>query len=829
VVGAERFLAEIETTANLQHPHILPLFDSGEADGFLFYVMPYIEGETLRDRIDREKQLPVEEAVGIATAVASALAVAHEQGVIHRDVKPSNILLSRGEPLVTDFGIAIAVTKSSGARLTETGLSVGTPYYMSPEQATGDREITAASDVYALGCVLYEMLVGEPPYVGATAQAVLGKILTEKPRHPSAVRAVVPANVEGAVLRALEKLPADRFKSASGFVRAITDASFRYGESAGAAAVDPATIRRWKRLAHGAVAASFVLLGASLWGFLGRGTPAASPVVLALELGDLEVIGDVKVSPDGSTFAVAASEPGEPSLIWIRRVDEADFRPLPGTESATHADFSPNGAWVVYRDRDRDALVKVPVAGGGPVVVLDAPDINPVLPSWGPAGDIGFRDPARGAYLVSENGASGARLVLADGAIHDFLPEGRGVLGTLQGRVFVMDLDTDSLVTLLPGQSPRYLRTGHVLYRVDGIGTFVVAFDTDEMRVVGEPVPIRDDVQAGFLSAGYDVSEGGTLVFRRGTSSRSAATDRIFVFADRTGALDTVPLPPRDIDNPKISPNGRWVVFGTASRTGKQLQLLDLVTGSSPELTTGTDRKFDPAWSPDGEKVLYGAGGDADGLYVIKADRSEPARLLLPNDGVSLYPGAWGADGMAIVNARRGSNSNLWTLNPDSAAEPRVYLDADYSEHWPIFSPDGAQVAFESSETGLVEVYVRDYPVPTGKWRISEGGGSGARWSPSGDELYFWRESASGVDSLFAVPIRRDPDFDPGDPQFLFSLRRRMSRSAGDQDDWDVHPDGRFLIAIDDAAGADLGEGTGPLYLVILNWFEELKARIGGT
>ncbi|MEB3323274.1 MAG: serine/threonine-protein kinase, partial [Synechococcaceae cyanobacterium] len=233
VVGADRFLAEIETTANLQHPHILPLFDSGEADGFLFFVMPYIDGETLRDKINREKQLPVEEAVGIATAVASALAVAHEQGVIHRDIKPSNILLSRGGPLVTDFGIAIAVTSSSGARLTETGLSVGTPFYMSPEQATGDREITAASDVYALGCVLYEMLVGEPPYVGNTAQAVLGKILTEKPRNPTAVRAVVPANVEGAVLKALEKLPADRFTSASGFVRAISDTGFRYGEATG--------------------------------------------------------------------------------------------------------------------------------------------------------------------------------------------------------------------------------------------------------------------------------------------------------------------------------------------------------------------------------------------------------------------------------------------------------------------------------------------------------------------------------------------------------------------------------------------------------------------
>jgi serine/threonine-protein kinase len=160
VVGAERFLAEIETTANLQHPNILPLYDSGEADSFLYYVMPYVEGETLRERLETEKQLPVDEAVRIATAVANALNFAHEHGVVHRDIKPANILFQGGQPVVGDFGIALAVGAGGGARLTETGLSVGTPYYMSPEQATGDQQVGARSDIYSLGCVLYEMLVG---------------------------------------------------------------------------------------------------------------------------------------------------------------------------------------------------------------------------------------------------------------------------------------------------------------------------------------------------------------------------------------------------------------------------------------------------------------------------------------------------------------------------------------------------------------------------------------------------------------------------------------------------------------------------------------------
>ena len=246
VVGAERFLAEIKTTANLTHPHILPLHDSGEADGFLYYVMPYIEGETLRDRLEREKQLPVDEAIRIATDVAEALHSAHKQGVVHRDVKPANILLSEGRPLVADFGIALAVSAAGGGRLTETGLSMGTPYYMSSEQASADRDPSAASDVYSLGCVLYEMLVGEPPYTGGSAQAVLAKILTDPAPAPAKVRGSIRPNVDAAIRKALEKLPADRFTGAQDFARALGDLAFRHGESAGAGVAG--SVGPWNRL-----------------------------------------------------------------------------------------------------------------------------------------------------------------------------------------------------------------------------------------------------------------------------------------------------------------------------------------------------------------------------------------------------------------------------------------------------------------------------------------------------------------------------------------------------------------------------------------------------
>ncbi|HLF23987.1 MAG TPA: serine/threonine-protein kinase, partial [Burkholderiales bacterium] len=222
VLGVERFLSEIKVTANLQHPNLLPLFDSGEANGLLFYVMPFVEGESLRARLEREKQLPIDEAIRITTAIASALEYAHSQGVIHRDLKPENILVHAGQPVIADFGIALAVSNAGGNRITATGLSLGTPQYMSPEQATGDRNIDRRTDIYSLGAIAYEMFAGEPPHIGATAQAIISRLLTETPRSMRMTRPNVPEHVDAAVMRALEKLPADRFANAQDFADALT-------------------------------------------------------------------------------------------------------------------------------------------------------------------------------------------------------------------------------------------------------------------------------------------------------------------------------------------------------------------------------------------------------------------------------------------------------------------------------------------------------------------------------------------------------------------------------------------------------------------------------
>src|SRR5436309_9655499 len=251
VLGAERFLREIRLTAQLQHPHILTLIDSGEADGFLYYVMPHVEGESLRQHLEREAQLPLDEALRITRVIASALDFAHARGIIHRDIKPENVMLHQGEPMVADFGIALAVSAAGQERLTGTGIALGTPAYTRPEHVSGERTLDRRSDQYSLACVLYEMLAGEPPYTGPTAQAIFAKRLTEPIPHLGTVRPVSPA-VAAAVTKALAKTPADRFATAGAFVRALTAGSTR------------ATHARWRSVGV-ALAVLIIISGAAAW------------------------------------------------------------------------------------------------------------------------------------------------------------------------------------------------------------------------------------------------------------------------------------------------------------------------------------------------------------------------------------------------------------------------------------------------------------------------------------------------------------------------------------------------------------------------------------
>jgi len=378
VLGVERFLSEIRVTANLQHPHLLPLFDSGSADGLLYYVMPYVEGESLRARLERERQLPVDEALRLTIAVLSALAYAHEHGVIHRDLKPENILLQRGEPVVADFGIALAVSKAGGQRVTQTGLSLGTPQYMSPEQATGDRMIDARSDIYSMGAVLYEMLTGEPPHTGASVQAIIAKLLTERPRSMRSTRDTVSEPVDAATMKALAKVPADRWSTAQEFAEALRgSATIAIREGRGALALLARRARHVTRsMKAWRIAAGALLAVAALLAWLAfRPHPPSPELQLARQLtSEGDVIG-AAISPDGAWLAYVSDDCfGQTytctSTLQVREVDGTrSVKLVTWPTLGTGVRWSPDGATVGFigaPDSTAPALYLIPRLGGTP-------------------------------------------------------------------------------------------------------------------------------------------------------------------------------------------------------------------------------------------------------------------------------------------------------------------------------------------------------------------------------------------------------------------------------------------------------------------------------
>ena len=827
VIGAERFLAEIRLTANLQHPHILPLFDSGEADSFLYYVMPFVEGESLRDRLRREKQLPVDDAVRIAREVADALDYAHRHGVVHRDIKPENILLHDGRALVADFGIALAASQA-GTRMTETGMSLGTPHYMSPEQAMGEREITARSDVYALGCVLYEMLTGDPPFTGSTAQAIVARVVTEQPRPLLPQRHTIPEAVEAAVLTALEKLPADRFATAAEFAAALdgrTDARAHRRTQARASVAPAAPARpRWKDpLVLGLGAATVAALG--LAAVMGR-RPAPEPpppVVRFVFTGSdsAPVVGlggpwPAAISPDGSLLVYQVLQ-GTNSVLYVRRSDQLEGHAIPGTAGADQPLFSPNGHWVGFEAGG--AAKKVRLDGTAPVVITKGVANNGA--DW-TAGDelvVGATAAAHGLSRVSVTGGELTPFTVPDTAQGEIehvwpigLPGGRAVVfvvwtGTLAtSELAIAEMDGGKVTRLgLKGIRPLAVVERALVYvMADGV-VMAVPLDPTHRKLAGKPVPVLDPVPVvpGLNgNSAVFVSRGGALV-----SGLHGATAQLSWFG-RDGVTRPISGEIRGFGNPRLSPDGRQIAVVTADGSRRDVWIYDLDTGTLSRLTSHGEVSA-ANWTRDGARIVYTApaGRSKWGVYEQAVGNATDPRTLLELS--SLSPNAELApDGRSLlIQSILSTSWDVQRVTLDSVPTIRPYHASPSTEASPRISPDGRWATVSSNESGTFEVYVRSYPEPTVKVQVSVGGGFGSVWSADGTRLYYSSGNAI-VEARLATSsglrvVARDTAF------------RRVPNNAG----FDISRDGsRVLISV-------LQSNAYPL-AVVPGWRAELRERL---
>ncbi|HTL05980.1 MAG TPA: protein kinase [Gemmatimonadales bacterium] len=836
IIGAERFLKEIEVTANLQHPNILPLYDSGEADSFLYYVMPYVEGESLRDKLAREKQLGVDDAVALARAVAAALEFAHRHGVVHRDIKPENILLQSGQALVADFGIALAVSQAGGSRMTETGMSLGTPHYMSPEQATGDRTLDARSDVYALGCVTYEMLAGEPPYLGNTAQAIVAKILTETPTPVRKRRASVPVHIEAAIQVALSKLPADRFATAAEFSAALANPGFTIPGTmalAGAAASGG----RWKRMALIGFGAAAVLLVALLAVLLRR--PASQPhepvtrFAIALPRDEglrQQAYARFAISPDGARIAYVSNRAQGGSRLVVRELDQLRATMIPGTESAFSPFFSPDGKSIAFAAgfaAGATALKVVGISGAPPITLADT-GISTLGGDWGADGFL-YLAGSHGLVRMPATGGSQEALthLKPDEQAHawpNLLPGGKAVVFTIvrgvstQRDIAVLDLQSKRVTPLFRGAFARYAPTGHLAYLREDGALLAVPFDVKRLKVTGAPVALMEGIAVRtFGVADLIFSQTGTLLYASG-----AAGLEHLVWVTRDGkSTEIEPDWTADFITHALSPDGKRVAVSVLKEGPRDLWIKELEHGPLTRFTFEGAINQRPEWSRDGQMITFVSDRSGKmGLYSQRADGNGTPRMISPTgESRMVAEGFWSPDGKWLIyrtaTTEAGNGDILGLKANDSVAVPLAATR--FAETSPALSPDGRWLAYASTESGQNEVFVRPFPnVSEGHWQVSVAGGREPVWAHSNHELFY-----KTADDNMAVATLA-----PG-PGFLVRERKELFPAA----DYDNDPEhARFNVSPDDqrflmsrkttASESDL--------ILVLNWFSELKARMGG-
>jgi serine/threonine-protein kinase len=635
ILGGERFLREIRLTAALQHPHILPLLDSGEAAGVLYYVMPYVEGESLRHRVEREGQLPLEDALQLTRGVAAALEYAHRQGVIHRDIKPENILLYQGEPMVADFGIALAAASAGRERLTETGLSLGTPAYMSPEQASAAGKLDSRSDQYSLACVVYEMLAGEPPYTGPTAQAIIAKRFSEPVPHLSTVR-TVPAAVEAAVTRALAKAPADRFPSVADFAAALHRA--------------PASRFVSRRMA--ALVGGVVVLGTlALVAFFARPRDVALPMATR-QFTFTGKVTEPALSPDGKAVAYIS---GHRSLV-VQRLDGSEPLVLiPPTRYAGTPRWTLDGRTIVLplmRDSTELAATWAVPSGGGPArKVLE----DMVPPDPGPDSTTIVRFPHGKHHLEIVDWRTGKVtkvIELPDSLVASleqvmWSPGQRLFAFERSGVIWAVPADGGAPSRIASGFNPRWSRDGHAVYFLGGPpgseALFRAAIDPRSGSLEGMPTQLLSLPRG----VAFDV-RGNRLVYTLTSTSRQARALVIGgkpsqITGDRQLTSGSAP-----ITGVTITADGQTVAYSEVRGQEADIYAIPFDGGPPRRLAGSPATESSPMWSPEGSRLAY-VRQDSSGVALMVMDVGAGTSQRVGT--VPIAPGVWAhwsADGRRL-------------------------------------------------------------------------------------------------------------------------------------------------------------------------------------
>jgi Tol biopolymer transport system component len=815
--------------ASLNHPHIGAIYGLEEAKGCQFLVLELVSGETLAQRI-AGRPLPIDEALAIARQVADALEAAHEKGIIHRDLKPANIALDHdGQVKVLDFGLAKATGVASGpsvdlansptltspAMMTGVGVILGTAAYMSPEQAKG-RAADKRSDVWAFGCVLYEMLTGKRAFAGDDVSDTLASVLAREP-DLMALPPAVPASIRRLMRRCLNKDRTQRIAD-------ISTALFVINEPAPDDPAVTSAARRAERRAWIAALVSVTLIAmATTIAWVRERTKSAPPAPetrLDIATPSTTEPSSFAISPDGRRIVFVAAGDG-PSRLWLRALDVAKAQPLAGTDGASYPFWSPDSRSVGFFVPGK--LQRLDIGGGLPQPLAKAP--RGISGAWNPEGVMLFAPATEGPLfrLPASGGEAVAVTTLGPGQTRhqspQFLPGGRHFLFYAVGRersgeIYVGSLDAPDTIRVTAADSPGlYAVPGWLLFVRQG-SLVARRFDAARGVLTGDPVSLADGVGVDGLTVGaFSVSAAGVVMYRAGGAAQTQLT-----WFDRSGkALGTVGAPDENrLLDPALSPDGHRVAVSRNVERNIDIWLLD--EARTTRFTFDTSIELFPLWSPDGRRIVFSSSRTGGGDLYQKPSSGAGREELLLESPQGKAASSWSPDGRFLLY-RTGdpkTGFDLWVLPMEGTRQPFPFLNASFNEGVGQFSPDGRWVAYQSDETGRYEIDVRPFPGPGGQWQISTAGGISPRWRPDGQELDYIAPDGT----LMAAPIViKGAALEHGLPTALF--RPRISGGGTSPTTWRqqyaVAPDGRFLINVTttDASPTPI--------TVIQNWAGALK------